>query len=136
MVNTPFVVWTYKWVDQDFIYQVAKFFSEQHDQYKALHPNLPDMSLEATVKFKDSGAAIPILPGTIKYLKEKGKWDASDEDWNNAQWAKQKRLSQLWEAATEEAIAKKINPDYKNMAWLEIWDKHKSVIPPFKARMK
>jgi TRAP-type uncharacterized transport system substrate-binding protein len=136
MVNSPFVIWTYKWVDQDFTYLLAKFFSEQHDQYKKLHPNLPDMSFENMVKFKDTAAAIPILPGTIKYLKEKGKWDASDENWNNAQWAKIKRLTQLWEAATEEAISKKINPDYKNKAWLEIWGRHKSVIPPFKARMK
>jgi TRAP transporter TAXI family solute receptor len=136
MVNSPFVIWTYKWVDQDLIYKIAKFFSEQHDQYKTLHPNLPDMSFEMTVKFKDNGAAIPFLPGAVKYLKEKGKWDASDENWNEAQWAKLKRLSQLWDEATAEAISKKINPDYKNKAWMELWQKHKSVIPPFKARVK
>jgi TRAP-type uncharacterized transport system substrate-binding protein len=42
MVNSPFVVWTYKWVDQDFVYQLAKFFAEQNAQYKMLHPNLPE----------------------------------------------------------------------------------------------
>jgi TRAP transporter TAXI family solute receptor len=136
MVNSPFVVWTYDWIDQEFVYLLAKFFAEQNDQYKGRHPNLPEMSLESMVKFKDTAAAIPILPGTVKCLKEKGKWDASDEDWNNAQWAKLKKLSQLWDAATEEAISKKINPNYKSNAWLEIWDRHKSVVPVFKARMK
>ena len=136
MVNSPFVVWTYKWVDQDFVYQIAKFFSEQHDQYKGLHPNLPDMSFENMVKFKDTAAAIPILPGTVKYLKEKKKWDASDEKWNNAQWATQKKLTELWDAATEEANSKKIRIDYKNKAWMDLWDKYKSDTPPFKARMK
>jgi TRAP transporter TAXI family solute receptor len=136
MVNSPFVIWTYDWVDQDFIYQVAKFFAEQHDQYKALHPNLPEMSFDAMVKFKKTAAVIPILSGTIKYLKEKGQWDASDQNWNDAQWAKIKRLTQLWDVATAEAISKKINPDYKNKVWVELWDKHKSIVPPFTPRIK
>jgi TRAP transporter TAXI family solute receptor len=136
MVNVPYIIWTYKWVDQDFIYQIAKFFAEQHNQYKGLHPSLPDMSLEATVKFKDTGAAIPFLPGTVKYLKEKGKWDASDENWNEVQWAKIKRLTQAWDAATEEAITNKIRIDYKNKAWMELWEKQKSIVPPFKVRVK
>ncbi|MEW6184795.1 MAG: TAXI family TRAP transporter solute-binding subunit [Thermodesulfobacteriota bacterium] len=136
MVNSPFVVWTYKWVDQDFVYQLAKFFAEQHGQYKSLHPNLPDMSFESMVKFKDTAAAIPFLPGAVKYLKEKGKWDATDEKWNNAQWEKQKKLTALWDKAEEEANAKKIKIDYKNAAWMELWEKSKSDIPPFKARMK
>ena len=136
MVNTPFNIWTYKWIDQEFVYHLAKFFAEQHDQYKGLHPNLPEMSFERTVQFKDNEATIPILPGMVKYLKEKGKWDAADEKWNNEQWAKIKKYSQAWQAALDEAIPKKINPDYKNKAWVEIWEKHKSVIPPFTPRMK
>lgn len=136
MVNSPFVIWTYKWVDQDFVYQLAKFFAEQHDQYKSLHPNLPDMSLENMVKFKDTAAAIPILPGTVRYLKEKGKWDASDEKWNNAQWEKLKRLRELWDKAEDEANAKKIRIDAKNKDWMDLWEKTKMEIPPFKARMK
>ncbi|MBI4765008.1 MAG: TAXI family TRAP transporter solute-binding subunit [Deltaproteobacteria bacterium] len=136
MVNSPFVVWTYKWVDQDFVYQLAKFFSEQNAQYKALHPNLPEMSFEAMVKFKETAAAIPILPGTVRYLKEKGKWNASDEKWNDAQWATQKKLIELWDKAEEEANSKKIRIDYKNKAWMDLWEKSKAEIPPFKARLK
>jgi TRAP transporter TAXI family solute receptor len=136
MANSPFVIWTYKWVDQEFIYQLVKFFVDQYPQYKGLHPNLADMSFENMVKFKDTAAAIPILPGTVRYLKEKGKWDASDEKWNNEQWAKQKKLLQLWDKAEEEANAKKIRIDYKNKAWMELWEKYSAEIPPFKARMK
>jgi len=136
MPNHPFVIWTYKWVDEELIYRVAKFFAEQHDEYKGGHVNLPDMSFENMVKFKDNGIAMPLVPGTIKYLKEKGKWDASDENWNNAQWAKLKRLTQLWQEALDEAIPKKINPDYKNKAWLEIWEKYRSTVPRFSCRIK
>ena len=136
MANHPFVIWTYKWVDEELIYRITKFFSEQHDQYKGGHVNLPDMSFENMVKFKDNGIAMPLVPGTVKYLKEKGKWDSSDEKWNNEQWAKLKKLAQLWETATEEAISKKINPDYKNKAWLEIWEKPRSTVPRFTCRAK
>ena len=136
MANHPFVIWTYKWLDQNLIYRLAKFFSEQHDQYKQLHPSLPDMSFENMVKFKDNGIAMPLLPGTVKYLKEKGKWDATDEKWNNEQWAKSKKLSQAWQAALDVAIGKKINPDYKNKAWLAIWDKHRSPVPRYSSRIK
>jgi TRAP transporter TAXI family solute receptor len=136
MGNHPFVIWTYKWVDSDLIYRMAKFFSEQHDQYKMGHAQLPDMSFENMLNFKDNGIAMPVVPGTVRYLKEKGKWDASDEKWNNEQWGKFKKLTQAWDAATEEAISKKINPTYKNKAWLEIWDKHRSTVPRFSCRIK
>ena len=136
MGNHPFVIWTYESVDQDLVYRVAKFFSEQHDQYKDLHANLSDMSFEKMVEFKNNGVAMPILPGSVKYLKEKGVWDEADEKWNNEQREKIDKLEQAWQAALDEAIPKKINPDYRNKAWLEIWEKHRSTLPRFRSRVK
>jgi len=134
MVCSPFVLWTYKWLDDDLVYEIAKFFAENLDKYKGSHPYLYEMSLEETVKFKDRLAVVPFLPGTVKYLKERGLWSEDDEKWNNEGWKTEKKLRELWDQAVEEAHKKKIKVDYKNKKWVELWNKYRSSVPSMRPR--
>jgi hypothetical protein len=134
MVCSPFVLWTYKWLDDDLVYEIAKYFAENLDKYKGSHPYLYEMSLEETVAFKDRLAVVPFLPGTVKYLKEKGHWSDADEKWNNEGWETEKKLCDLWDQALEEAQKKKIKADYKSEEWVNLWNQYKSAVPPMRPR--
>lgn len=129
MANTDFVLATYRDIDEELIYRLVKFVCEEQDKFKDLHPNLVFTGLENTLKFKDRGIAIPIVPGAVRYLKEIGQWDNADEQWNNEQWDRVDKLQKAWEEALAEALPQKIRPQFDNEAWLEIWHKHRANIP-------
>ena len=57
-----------KSLDTDLVYRLAKTLFENRDYLIKIHPSAAYTTPENTVKY----SAIPLHPGTIKYLKEKG----------------------------------------------------------------
>ena len=57
-----------KSLDTDLVYKLTKALFENNDYLKKIHPSAAYTTPENTVKY----SAIPLHPGTIKYLQEKG----------------------------------------------------------------
>lgn len=55
-------------LDTDLVYKLAKTLYEHNDYLRKIHPSASYTTPENAVKF----SPIPLHPGTIKYLKEKG----------------------------------------------------------------
>ena len=55
-------------LDTDLVYQLAKALFEHNDYLKKIHPSAAYTTPENAVKYSQ----IPLHPGTIKYLEEKG----------------------------------------------------------------
>ena len=55
-------------LDTELVYQLAKALFEHNDYLKKIHPSAAYTTPENAVKYSQ----IPLHPGTIKYLKEKG----------------------------------------------------------------
>jgi len=129
VVSTPFFIWAYMGLDENLAYLIAKFIVEKYDSYKDQHPSFIYMSVDNMLEFMKTGLAVPVHPGTVRYLKEIGKWSDADELWNNRVRAGHAKRVQAWEAALDEALPKKVAVSYTNKAWLEIWNKHRAAIP-------
>ena len=69
-----------------------------------------------------SPAGAPFHPGAIKYLREKGIWDAEDDAWNETRMARLEAVKAAWAAATEKADAEKVSDD----DWPAFWDSYRS----------
>jgi TRAP transporter TAXI family solute receptor len=134
MPLSPFIMYTLKSVPEETIYEIAKFFAENFDAYKDAHPQMVEMGLDTVLEFKDTGLGIPVHPGTVKYFKEIGKWTEEDEQWNNAQWEKVKKMREAWDAAVDEANEKGIKIVYNNEEWIKLWEQHRSSVEPFMRR--
>ncbi len=57
-----------KSLDTDLVYNLSKALFENNDYMKKIHPSAAYTTPENTVKY----AMIPLHPGTVKYLEEKG----------------------------------------------------------------
>ncbi len=57
-----------KSLDEELVYKLAKALFENNDYLRKIHPSAAYTTPENTVKY----SPIPLHPGTIKYLKEKG----------------------------------------------------------------
>ena len=131
---SPFVLYTLKSVPEETIYEIVKFFAENLDAYKDAHPQMGEMSLDSVLEFKDSGLGMPVHAGTVKYLKEIGKWTEEDEQWNNAQWDKIAKMQEAWNNAVDEANEKGIKIVHNNEEWIKLWEQHRSSVEPFMRR--
>jgi TRAP transporter TAXI family solute receptor len=57
-----------KSLDADLVYSLAKALFENNDYLRKIHPSAAYTTPENAVKY----SPIPLHPGTVKYLKEKG----------------------------------------------------------------
>jgi TRAP transporter TAXI family solute receptor len=57
-----------KSLDGDLVYNLVKALYEHNDYLKKIHPSAAYTQPETAVKF----SPIPLHPGTIRYIKEKG----------------------------------------------------------------
>ena len=133
MANHIFCNATYTDVDTEYIYQVARFFGEAYDQYKDLHAENRDMSLEKMRALLDT-KCLPVHPGTIKYLKEKKLWTTDDDKWNQERLEEMNRYEKAWSKAIQEAKTKGLKIDLNNDTWVKFWNDYRAKLPVFKIR--
>ncbi|MCK9274260.1 MAG: TAXI family TRAP transporter solute-binding subunit [Syntrophales bacterium] len=125
MVMAPFPIFTLKGVSDDAIYEIVKFFAENFNRYEKAHPMIDDMHIDKVLAFKNEGIAMAIHPGTVRYLKEIGKWSEQDEQWNRKQWEQVDRLKEAWNKAIAEADKNGIKIANDNEEWIKLWKKHR-----------
>jgi len=114
--------------DPELIYHLAKWLDEKHDLYKDNHPVCMGMTIDNIMTLAES-YYIPYHEGTVRYLKELGRWTPEAE-------ARQKYNIDLidsyieaWDAALLEADKKGIEVNPKNKEWIELWYSHRDQLP-------
>ena len=79
---------------------------------------------------------LPIHDSTIKYLREKGMWQAADDARNEKNINVITTYEKAYQAAIADATAKKINIVPENKDWTDLWASYSKDIPPIKVEIK
>jgi len=120
--------------DPELIYQVARWLGENYPKYKGRHADCEDMSVEMERENLDLSQRmhyVPVHDGTIRYLKEKGKWHQADATWNDKNKELLARYVKAYKAAIAAADEKNIKIAPENKDWVELWESFKKDIPRF-----
>jgi TRAP transporter TAXI family solute receptor len=135
MLVHPNYLWARKELDPELAYNLAKWFHKNFDVYKVKNKNCELMSIDL---FRESLDFIflPVHEGTIKYLKEIGKWSAKDDARQEYNLNLLTRYVTAYEAAIAEADKKQIKIDPRNKEWLELWNSFKKDIPKIEVMFK
>jgi TRAP transporter TAXI family solute receptor len=129
-----FLYWGRADMDQELVYQLAKWFDQAHSTYKDVHPLCERMSLKYFRNYLNF-SAWPVAEGTIRYLREVGQWTKKDDQWNAEAIKHVDRWVKARNAAIDEANAKGVKIHWESKEYLEILKKHTEGIPPFKVRI-
>jgi hypothetical protein len=112
------VALAYDFLPVEKAYIVTKLLHEAFPVYAPKHKSLEAYwSLEKFLELFE-GYPIPLHEGTIRYLKEIGKWSAAREALNKERLKRQAELKKLWDATVAEALEKKIKADNFPKFWV------------------
>jgi hypothetical protein len=111
--------------DSEFVYQLLKWLDENHASYKGDFTHAHMMNLDNLVAFLEVGALQPLHEGTIRYLKEKGRWKAQYQARQDQLVALAKKREQGYRAAMQAAEKKGIAVDAGNAQWVAFWKDHR-----------
>lgn len=120
--------------DSDLIYNLAKWLGENYESYKNTAKGCAEMNIENMRKALDLARRqnyLPVHPGSIRYLKEKGMWSSDDDVWNEKCKALVKRWVETYDDAIADADKKKISIKPSNETWMNLWKSHKKDLPSF-----
>ncbi|MFW5823357.1 MAG: TAXI family TRAP transporter solute-binding subunit [Marinobacter sp.] len=120
--------------DDDFAYNLAKWFHQSYDDYKGSHPLSSRMSMEVFRDYLDT-TPLPVHEGTVRYLKEAGEWTEEDEARNQKAIEKMDAWVEAREAALAEAREKRIKPAQDNEEYMAIFEKHTEGLEGFRTRL-
>lgn len=134
LLTSNFIYWTRADQDQEFVYQLTKWFHEQFNNYKDVHNAALRMALPHFRNYLDH-APLPVAEGTIRYLKEIKQWTPADDKWNNEAIKLMDRWVKARNAALDEAKAKGVKIHWEDKNYRAILDKHTAGIPLFRARL-
>jgi len=104
----------------EMVYHIVKWLAENHDKYKDAHPWCATMTVD-NLMYISEVHYVPLHDGTVKYLREIGKWTDAHE----ARRQQNIDLITLWEEAYQAALAaadeQGITVDPLDEEWLEFW---------------
>lgn len=135
MLSTPFYIHGTANTDTNLAYHLAKWFHENFDAYKDKHANCKQMSLNSFLESLEV-AYLPVHEGTIRYLKEIGKWSAKDDARQKYNVSLIEKYQNAYKLAIAQADKQKVEIDPKNEAWIAIWNNYKKDIPIFKVMLE
>lgn len=115
--------------NEEFVYQLSKWFNENYDAYKDTHVSCTRMTMEAFRSYLDLNP-FPLHEGSIRYLKELGQWTAKDDAKNKAAIQLLDKYVEAWNAANAEARVNGIKVSMDD-DWVNIWKKHTAGFPQF-----
>ena len=119
---------TYADRSEEEVYTVTKAMFEAFDFYKDVNATTKNWIIS---KAGRTPADVAWHSGSVKFLKEKGVWTASDEAWNQARLARHAKVIEEWDNATdtfnqwradEKKKGNKIKP---SEAWPKYWSDHR-----------
>jgi TRAP transporter TAXI family solute receptor len=117
--------------DPELVYQMVKWLDDKFDSYKDKHPMLPTASIDNLKAIADS-TWVPFHEGTIRYLREKGMWDAA----NDARQEYNIKVIDMYMRAYQDALRmareKKMKVSPENKDWIKLWENYKKELglPP------
>ncbi len=120
--------------DEQFAYNMAKWFHESFDKYKGTHPLAARMDIEIFRNYLDR-SPLPVHKGTIKYLKEVGVWTEEDDAWNQKAVEQMDRWLEARQAALDEARENRVEVDHNNPEFMKILSKHTEGLEGFRSRL-
>ncbi|TFU14949.1 TRAP transporter substrate-binding protein [Thermus tengchongensis] len=120
MFVIPSVYLTRADVSEDLVYQLVKWLDENHALYRDKHAMARFQSLES-LRFIVENMAVPLHPGTVRYLREKGLWTQEMERRQQATVRLVDQYVTLYERAVELARARRISTDPASEAWQRFW---------------
>ena len=110
--------------DAELIYQIVKWLDENHDKYRNAYESNVQMTFGDLLEVLET-TYLPLHPGLVKYLQDKGIWNADYERRNEINTA----LFQLYIAGYQDAMreAASLGLDIKanNSRWIEFWENYK-----------
>jgi len=100
-------------VDQDaeLVYNMTRAMVELFDEYKGKAPGINGWAIDK----QNYQWVAPYHDGAIRYLKEKGVWNADAQAHNDKLVARQKALADAWKALAAKGVA--------DDAWAGEWGK-------------
>ena len=129
-----FYYWTRPDVDEEFVYNMAKWFHENFDDYKDTHALAPRMSLELFMEFLER-SPMPVHEGTVKYLREIGEWTDEHEERNQEARGNMERWVEARKNAMAEALEHGIQPNNDDEDFMEILQEHTEGLPTLRTRL-
>lgn len=105
----------------DLVYHIVKWLMENHDLYKDKFTHAKMLNMDNLVGYLEAGALVPYHEGTIRYLKEKGKWNDKFQARQDQLVALTKKRVAVFNEAV--AAAEKAGIDVKtpNDKWKAFW---------------
>lgn len=120
MFIIPSVYFTRADVSEDLVYHLVKWLDENHSLYRDKHAMARFQNLES-LRFIVENMAVPLHPGTVRYLREKGLWTPEMERRQQAAIRLVDQYATLYERAVELARARRISTDPASEAWQRFW---------------
>jgi TRAP transporter solute receptor, TAXI family len=129
-----FLYWTRPDVDADLVYNLAKWLHQSYDAYKGTHTLAARMSVDLFREYLDR-SPMPVHEGTIRYLREIGKWTDEDDKWNQEAIERMDAWMKAREKALAEAKAKGVKIHWENPEFMAIMKAHTKDLPVFRTRL-
>jgi TRAP-type uncharacterized transport system substrate-binding protein len=107
--------------DPEFVYQLVKWLDVNHDKYKNAFKYAYMLSVDNLVEFLEGGALQPLHEGTIRYLKEKGRWKPEFQKRQDALVNMATERVALFHKAIKAAEAKGLAVEPGNKDWVAFW---------------
>lgn len=128
--RTPMMV-TYADRSEDEVYEITKALHETFDLYKGSHAAAHNWDI---TRSGHTPADVAWHPGSVKFLREMGVWTAEDEDWNQQRMARQTKVAEEWDNATDAfnqwRLAEKKAGNKVDIAeaWPVFWSEHRKSV--------
>ncbi|WP_259330083.1 TAXI family TRAP transporter solute-binding subunit [Thermus thermophilus] len=120
MFVIPSVYYTRADLDENLVYHLVKWWDENYARYRDKHTLARYQSLDS-LRFLVENLALPLHPGTVRYLKEKGIWNREMEQKQAMAVRLADQYVTLYERAATLARSRGIPVNPANEAWQSFW---------------
>ncbi len=110
--------------DAELIYRLVKWLDENYNAYKDSYATNTNMTFQDVITALQT-TFMPVHPGLVKYLKEKGVWNNDYEKRNQTNIALFQKYVTGYQQAMQQAAAKNIEIKPNNPTWIEFWENYK-----------
>lgn len=123
--------------DPELVYNLVKWLDKNYASYKDGAPWTPFMTVDNLLVLATQNW-VPLHDGSVKYLKEVGKWNDTLEKSRQAKIAAVDKWVKGYADAIKQAKAKGLTIDGKNADWVKFWEDYKKAnnLPIMKAITK
>jgi hypothetical protein len=110
--------------DPELIYRLVKWLDENYDSYKDTYESNVQMTLADLIEVLET-TYMPVHPGLIKYLQEKGVWNEDYARRDGVNQALFQGYIEGYKDAMSRARAQGVEVKPNNPAWIKLWEDYK-----------